>query len=138
MTANASAAIAHTPAASPSAPSEKLTMFISSTSANIVSGPPNSPSSTRCRNGNVNASTTTPDMTSTPAARNWPASLTIGGSSKRSSSAPTIVISAAAARIPSVRSLSGRNKTPATSAPPKIARPPSSGVASLASPMSFC
>ena len=43
MIANATAAIAHTPAASPSAPSEKLTMFISSTSANIVSGPPNSP-----------------------------------------------------------------------------------------------
>ena len=45
-----------------------------------------------------------------------------------SSSAPTIVISAAAARIPSVRWLSGRNSSPATSAPPKIASPPSSGV----------
>ena len=40
MIANAAAAIAHTPAASPSTPSLKLTMFISSTSANTVSGPP--------------------------------------------------------------------------------------------------
>src|SRR5262245_14304002 len=54
-----------------------------------------------------------------------------------SSSAPTIVISAAAARIPSVRWLSGRKKSPATSAPPKIARPPRSGVCFLARPMSL-
>ena len=60
MIANAAAAIAHTPAASPSMPSLKFTMFISSTSANTVSGPPRPPSSTRCTNGNVNASTTTP------------------------------------------------------------------------------
>ena len=39
MIENASAAIAHTPAARPSTPSEKLTTFISSTSANTVSGP---------------------------------------------------------------------------------------------------
>ena len=38
MIANATAAIAHTPAARPSMPSEKLTTFISSTSANTVSG----------------------------------------------------------------------------------------------------
>ncbi len=99
MTANATAAIAHTPAARPSAPSLKLTMFISRTSANTVSGPPTSPSSTRCRNGNVNASTTTPDATSTTAAAICPANFTNGGRSKRSSSAPTSVISAAAARI---------------------------------------
>ena len=40
MIENATAEIAHTPAASPSTPSEKLTTFISSTSANTVSGPP--------------------------------------------------------------------------------------------------
>ena len=37
MIENATAAIAHTPAARPSTPSEKLTMFISSTSASAVS-----------------------------------------------------------------------------------------------------
>ena len=135
MIANATAEIAHTPAASPSTPSQKFTMFISSTSANTVSGPPKSPSSTRCTNGNVNVSTLTPLVTSTTAATICPASLTAGCRSKMSSSAPTIVISAAAARIPSVRWLSGRNISPATSAPPKIARPPSSGVASRASPL---
>ena len=78
MIENATAAIAHTPAASPSTPSEKLTMFISTTSASTVSGPPKSPSSTRCRNGNVNASTCTPDVTSTTAAAICPISLTAG------------------------------------------------------------
>ena len=54
-----------------------------------------------------------------------------------SSHAPTAVISAAAMRIPRVRSLSGRNAIPATSAPAKMASPPSSGVASRARPRSF-
>ena len=78
MIANAAAAIAHTPAASPSMPSLKLTMFISSTSASTVSGSPKPPSSTRCRNGNVNASTLTPLVTSTTAAAICPTSLIAG------------------------------------------------------------
>ena len=48
-----------------------------------------------------------------------------------------MVISAAATRIPRVRSLSGMKMSAAISVPAKIARPPSSGVASLASPRSF-
>ena len=137
MIENATAEIAHTPAASPSTPSEKFTTFISATSPSAVTGAPRSPISTRCTNGNVNASTVTPDVTSTTAAATCPASLISQCRSKTSSSAPTIVISAAPARMPSVRWLSGRKSRPATSAPPKIASPPSSGVASRARPRSF-
>ena len=75
MIENATAEIAHTPAASPSTPSEKFTTFISTTSPSAVTGAPRSPSSTRCTNGSVNASTATPEVTSTTAAATCPASL---------------------------------------------------------------
>ena len=75
MIENATAEIAHTPAARPSTPSEKFTTFISTTSPSTVTGPPRSPSSTRCTNGSVNVSTFTPEVTSTTAAAICPASL---------------------------------------------------------------
>ena len=45
MIEKAAAEIAHTPAASPSMPSEKFTTFITKTSPTSVSGPPSSPNS---------------------------------------------------------------------------------------------
>ena len=137
MIEKATALMAQTPAASPSTPSEKLTTLITATMPITVSGPPKSPNSSAPRNGKVMFSTTTPALTRTSAATTWPASLIHGGSSRMSSSAPTMVISAAATRIPRVRSLSGMKTSAAISTPAKMARPPSSGVASLASPRSF-
>ena len=137
MIAKATAEIAQTPAARPSTPSEKLTTFITATMPSTVNGPPKSPKSSAPRNGKVMFSTTTPALTSTSAASTWPASLAHGGRSRASSMAPTRVISAAATRIPRVRSLSGMKMSAAISTPAKIARPPSSGVASLARPRSF-
>ena len=53
-----------------------------------------------------------------------------------SSATPTAVISAAAPRMPRISLVAGRNSAPATSTPTRIARPPSSGVRSEASPRS--
>ena len=47
------------------------------------------------------------------------------------------MISAAAPRMPRISVVAGRNSAPATSTPAKIARPPSSGVGSDASPRSL-
>ena len=79
--------IAQTPAASPSTPSEKFTTFITATSPSSVSGPPNSPRSTRPRNGNVKSSTRTPESTQIRPAAACPSSLTPGERSRMSSSA---------------------------------------------------
>ena len=64
MTANAAAEIAHTPAASPSIPSEKFTTFMSPTSPISVSASPSSSKSTRPMNGTVTSSMLTPESTS--------------------------------------------------------------------------
>ena len=71
------------------------------------------------------------------AAATWPASFAPAPSSRQSSSAPTAVISAAPPRMPFVVDDIGTNSSAATSTAAKIARPPSSGVASRASPRSL-
>ena len=83
MTAIVAAMIAHTPAASPSTPSEKLTTFIITTSPTTVSsGPPSvTPAlgSAMCpKNGSTIDFTPTPKCTTTTAARIWPASFSSG------------------------------------------------------------
>jgi len=138
MTAIVAAMIAHTPAARPSTPSEKLTTFIITTSPITVRIGPAlvKPASGKARwpaNGSSIAFTATPKCTTITAASTWPASFTPGCSSKRSSSAPTAVITAAASSTPchswcSERVPAGSHTRPAASAPAKIARPPSSGV----------
>ena len=99
MIANELAAIAQTPAASPSTPSEKLTTLMISTMPSIVSGTASGPRSTGPMNGSVKSFTTTPSSTGMATAATCPASLIAGCRSKTSSSAPTSVISAAPARI---------------------------------------
>ncbi len=105
MIAIAAAMIAQTPAASPSTPSEKLTTFIITTSPITVStGPafvgPAPGKASRPTNGSVIVFTATPKCTTITAATTCPMSLTAGGSSKRSSSAPTSVITAAPSSTP--------------------------------------
>ena len=97
-----------------------------------MSGPPASPKLTAPTKGSVMLVTSTPAATGMAAATIWPASLTAGGRSKRSSSAPTSAMTTAPARIPFNRSDVGppksRNRAELTSTPPSIASPPSSGV----------
>ncbi len=128
ITASAAAMIAQTPAAKPSTPSEKLTTFISATRPTTVIAPP---ALGKCRTptkGRAISSTSMPKCTTISAAATCPASFTAGGSSKRSSSAPTRVITAEAISIPCQIRSSGSQISPATSVPAKIASPPSSGV----------
>ncbi len=99
MTANELAAIAQTPAARPSTPSEKLTTLMISTIPTIVSGAPRSPRSTRCTNGSVKSDTLTPFATGTVTAATWPASFSAGCRSMMSSMAPTRVMIVAPTRI---------------------------------------
>ena len=96
------------PAASPSTPSEKLTMFIRATRPRTVSGAAGRARTRRGgRTGSVTSATETPESTSTSAAATWPSSLAAGESSRQSSSAPTAVISAAPARMPRVSVVDG-------------------------------
>ena len=104
MIAKVIALIAQTPAASPSAPSDRLTTFITATRPATVSGPPASPKLTAPTKGSVMLVTSTPAATGIVAATIWPASLTAGGRSKRSSRAPTSAMTTAPARIPLKRS----------------------------------
>ena len=99
MTANAMPSIVHTPAASPSMPSLKLTTFISATSQMTVSHPPSCGSCRLPMNGSVTSLTTAPPATAIAAAAIWPASFRTGFRSKMSSSAPTQAITSAPARI---------------------------------------
>src|SRR5437660_6276333 len=92
ITANATPSIAHSPAASPSTPSEKLTTFISPTSQITVSTPPAFGNWSDPTNGSVTSVTTTPPSTATIAAPICPISLTSGGSARLSSIAPTNAI----------------------------------------------
>ncbi len=78
--------IAHTPAARPSTPSEKLTTFIIATRPMTVRiGPafvtPAFGNESRPTNGSVIVLTPTPKCTTITAASSWPASLAAGGSS---------------------------------------------------------
>ncbi len=75
MTANTAAAIAQTPAARPSIPSEKFTTFMTATSPTTVSGSPAEPKSTAPMNGNVMFVTSTPACTGMIAATDLPGEL---------------------------------------------------------------
>ena len=101
MTENAIAEIAHTPAARPSTPSEKLTTFMTATRPSTVSGPPRSPNSTAPRNGNVMLRTTTSGVDEdqrgdAPGPRAWRRA----ADRAQSSHAPTSVMNAAAIEDP--------------------------------------
>jgi hypothetical protein len=105
MIAIAAAMIVHTPAASPSTPSEKLTTFIITTRPITVSTGPASAApvlgnESPPTNGSVIAFTATPKCTTITAAITWPSSFSAGCRSKRSSRAPTSVITAAASSTP--------------------------------------
>ena len=105
MIAIVAAMITHTPAARPSTPSEKLTTFIIATRPMTVrTGPalvtPALGKASSPMNGSVIAFTATPKCTTMTAASTWPSSLIAGGRSKRSSMAPTSVITAAASSTP--------------------------------------
>ena len=130
MIAKVAAAIVHTPAARPSTPSVKFTTFITATIPTSVSGMPQLPRSSGSTNGSVMFSTRTSENTTIAAAANWPASFTNGDSpsSRASSTAPMNAIAVAPARIPRVSSFQGRNSTPASSTPARIASPPRLGV----------
>ena len=70
ITQNVAPEIAQTPAASPSRPSRKLTMFISATIPMIVSGTPNHAGKAWMPTiGNVNCCTQTPNVVGIAAAR---------------------------------------------------------------------
>ncbi len=101
MTANVEPAMAQTPAARPSIPSRKLTMFMIATTQTIVAAPAaHSGSSWLPKPGNVKRSTVTPNPTATEPAATWPASLPHHGRPRKSSMAPTVVAIAAPSRIP--------------------------------------
>ena len=132
-------AIAQTPAARPSTPSEKLTTFINAARGRAtVSGAADVAEVDGADEREREVVTSTPaddrDRRRDDLARR---SLTAGCRSKTSSSAPTSVISAAPEQDRRASLVVGQPRTaPATSTPAKIARPPSSGVAALASPRS--
>ncbi len=129
ITANVAAAIVHTPAARPSAPSVKFTTFITATIPTSVRTVPQFPSWSGSTKGSVMLVTFTPAATGIAAAPNWPASFTSGGSppGRQSSSAPTSAMATAPARIPRVVRSSGRKSTPDTSTAARIASPPRPG-----------
>ncbi len=122
-------AIPHTPAASPSMPSRKLTMFITATMKSIESGTPiHAGMSSTPMNGNVMWSIQTPNIGGIDAATNWPASFTDGESPRKSSTAPTTVAIAAPSSTPLLSPERSRNASAGTRIPRKIASPPSRGI----------
>lgn len=105
ITAMVAAMIAHTPAARPSTPSEKFTTFIIATNPMTVrigpaSAGPVLGNASFPTNGRVMAFTPTPKCTTITAASTCPSSFRAGCRSKRSSMAPTSVITAAASSTP--------------------------------------
>src|SRR3954464_11925249 len=93
-------------------------------------------------NGSVKVSTRTPARTGIIAAATWPTSFANGGRSQMSSAVPTSAATTAPIAIPRVCSStarspnSGRNSSPATAIPARIARPPRLGVGSSLRPRS--
>ena len=121
--------IPHTPAASPSSPSRKLTMFITATIQTIVSGTPiPAGRSTAPKNGSVKWSIQTPKAVGIAAAITCPASFGIGSSPRKSSTAPTTHATAAPSRMPRISPERSRNASDGTMIPRKIASPPRRGI----------
>ena len=128
ITVNESAEIAQTPAARPSSPSRKLTMFITATIPTIVSATPTGfGRSCTPTTGNVNRCTHTPNQPAIAAAATWPPSFSHQRRPRKSSTAPTVVATAAPSRMPRISLSSGRNASAGTKIPRKSASPPSRG-----------
>ncbi len=108
MTAKATPSIVQTPAARPSTPSEKFTMFISATSQTTVSGPPSWGNCSEPTNGIARFSITAPPRTATIAAPICPSSLSSGLRSIASSIAPISAISPPPASTVQVCTIPGR------------------------------
>ena len=153
MIANATPSIVHSPAASPSTPSEKFTTFIRPTSQITVRTPPVFGSASVPTNGNVTSVTTAPASTAITAAAICPSSFHCGLRGWESSIAPTSVIRHAPPRIARVWTVPadpgavptvwwrlivlGSQNADATSTPARIASPPRAGVSRSASPRSL-
>ena len=103
-------------------------MFITATIATTVSGiPTHAGSSCTPTNGNVKLWTQTPNMHGIEAASTWPPSFSHQRRPRKSSTAPTVVATAAPSRIPRISPPSGRNASDGTKIPRKSAMPPSRG-----------
>jgi hypothetical protein len=121
------AAIAQSPAASPSRPSMKLTTLAIATMNSTVTGAAAAPRSTAPTSGAVNRSIVTPSRIGSSAHPICPTSLTAGDSCTASSTAPSRHISTPPIRMAVKVSFSGRFGAVATSTPATIPTPPRSG-----------
>ena len=129
ITENVTPAMPQTPAASPSSPSRKLTMFITATIQMTVKGPPTQAGrSTTPRNGKVKWSTHTPKTTGIEAASTCPPSFSHQASPRKSSIAPTAVATAQPISTPRTGRVRSRNASDGTMIPKNIAIPPSRGI----------
>ena len=128
ITQNVPPEIAQTPAASPSSPSRKLTMFMIATIQAIVSGiPTHSGSACTPRIGKVKRCTQIPKPVGIAAAAICPPSFSHQTRPRKSSIAPTVVATAIPSSRPFVSRPSGRNASAGTKIPKKSASPPSRG-----------
>jgi hypothetical protein len=101
MTANVAPAMPQMPAARPSIPSTKLTMFMIATIHTIDTEiASQAGSSWTPRNGNVKRSSTTPNETGTAATPSCPPSFPHQGRPRVSSTRPSSIASAAPTRMP--------------------------------------
>ena len=129
-TQNVIAVIAAMPAARPSMPSMKLTLFIRATIQITVTGYCSVPRSKGSKNGSVMWSIVAPAATGMIAAPISPASLASGGSEKRSSIRPTRVHATAPARIAVRRpARAGSSTSRGTAIAISMAIPPPNGIA---------
>ncbi len=78
--------------------------------------------------GNVKRWTQTPNATGITAAATWPPSFSHQRRPRKSSTAPTVVATAAPIRIPRVSRPRSRNASAGTKMPRKSASPPSRGI----------
>ena len=103
ITAKVTPAIAATPAARPSIPSRKLTMFMIATIQTIVSGTPSQAGSAWMpMNGSVKRSTQIPKPVGIAAATSCPPSFSYQRRPRKSSIAPTVTATAAPSSRPRV------------------------------------
>ena len=123
------AAIAHTPAARPSRPSNRFIMFMIATIQASVSGTPaHSGSEWTPRSGNVKWRIQIPKPVAIPAAASWPPSFSHQVRPRKSSIAPTAVATAAPSSRPRVSPPRSRKPSDGTMIPKKSATPPRRGI----------
>jgi hypothetical protein len=102
MMANVTELMAQTPAARPSMPSMKLTMFMIATTQMRLNGTDTQPSTRVPTTGRVMFSSRTPYITRMPATTNWRPNLMTGLIPRTSSSTPTSVMSDAPTKMPRI------------------------------------